>query len=154
MATIADLVPFEPNISKLAAKLGIGRTTVSNYLLHLQEAKILNFLSQQDRGIAGLQKPDKIYLENTNLSFALKEYPDAGNLRETFVLNQLLNKNHQVCLPKKGDLLIDGRYVIEVGGKGKTYKQIKNVEYSYLAKDDIELGFGRSLPLWLFGFLY
>jgi len=124
------------------------------YLRHLENAKLLNFIAAEGKGVSTLQKPDKIYLENTNISYALRHNPDKGNLRETFLLNQLQNADLETTLPKNGDFLVDGRYIVEVGGKGKTAKQIKNTTESYLAIDDIEVGFGNKIPLWLFGFLY
>lgn len=154
LGIISGLVPFEPNISKLADRMKIGRVTLLHYLQHLQDARILNFLSQQNKGISALQKPDKIFLENTNLAFALSENPEIGNLRETFVISQFKNINLDISLPKKGDLLIDGNYLVEIGGKNKTMQQIGDASNHYLFKDNIETGFAQSIPLWLVGFLY
>ena len=75
-------------------------------------------ISSEGKGVSTLQKPDKIFLENSNLAFALKEKPDIGNVRETFVLNQLLNAGLNVSSPVEGDFITDG-LTIEVGGKGK-----------------------------------
>ena len=46
-----------------------------------------------------------------------------------------------------------GKYTFEVGGRGKKQQQIKDVQDGYVAADDIEIGHGRKIPLWLFGFL-
>ena len=100
-----------------------------------------------------LTKPEKVYLENTNLVHALSVNVDKGNDRETFFANQL-KEGHQVAFSGNGDFLIDGKYTIEVGGKGKTFDQIKDLTDSYIASDDIEYGHGNRIPLWLFGFLY
>ena len=154
LGTIAELVPYEPNISSLASKLGLGRNTVLSYLQHLQDAKILNAIYHEQKGVAGLQKPSKIYLENTNLSYALRDIPEMGNLRETFVLSQVRNMNLDVQLPKKGDFLVDNQYLFEVGGRNKTRDQIKDFPNGYLLKDDVEIGFDQSIPLWMIGFLY
>lgn len=98
-------------------------------------------------------KPEKIYLNNTNLHSAYCETHNIGTLREVFV-NSMLQTQHKLSIPKKGDLLVDGKYLFEIGGKSKTYKQIKNIENSYVISDDIEIGSGNKIPLWLFGFLY
>ena len=154
LGIISESVPFTPNISALATKMKLGRDTVNNFLLQLERARLLNLLHQQTKGVAALQKPDKIYLENTNLSYALKNAPDVGSLRETFFLNQLKNAGHQVGLPKAGDFIIDGKWTVEIGGKTKESKQIKAVKNSFLVLDDIEISYQNRIPLWAFGFLY
>src|SRR5690606_24577412 len=154
MGVMAESAPFEPNISALAQKLQLGRDTVNNFLNHLERACLLNLVNKPTEGIAALQKPDKIYLKNTNLSFALKDKPDQGTIRETVFLNQMRNAGHKVHLATKGDFLVDHTYTFEVGGRSKTIKQIADLRKAYVVADDIELGFGNKLPLWLFGFLY
>ncbi len=154
LGVIAESVPFQPNISAIAQKLGLSRDYVYLYLQHLQNAKLLNFISAEGKGISTLQKPDKIYLENPNVSYALRHAPNKGNVRETFLLNQLQNADIQTTLPKQGDFLLSNKYTIEVGGKNKSDKQIKSSSQAFVAADDIEVGFGSKIPLWLFGFLY
>ncbi len=154
LGVIASSAPFEPNISKIAQKLNIGRNTATQYLHHLRDAQILNFLNKSRKGISRLQKPNKIYFENTNLAFALQNPPEVGTVRETFVANQLKNAEHAVHLAEKGDFLVDKKYAFEIGGKGKGNSQIKDVENSYLILDEVEQGFGRKIPIWLLGFLY
>lgn len=153
LGVIAESVPFKPNISALARKLNISRESVYLWLIYLDNAGLLNSLSREGKGVSTLQKPDKIFLENTNLAYALKESPDIGSIRETFTMNQLVNAGFNVSLPLKGDFLANG-YHIEVGGKNKTDKQIQDIENSVIAADDIEVGYGNKVPLWLFGFLY
>jgi predicted AAA+ superfamily ATPase len=151
---ISESVPFIPNISKLAEKLEMSRNTVLKILDMLQQAQILNLLYQSVHGISFLQKPEKIYLQNPNLAYALSATePNVGNLRETFFMNQL-RVGHQVTLPKFGDFMVDDRYVFEIGGPNKTSQQIKGVPNGYLALDQIKIGSGNKIPLWLFGFLY
>ncbi|NOZ35908.1 MAG: AAA family ATPase [Chlorobi bacterium] len=151
---IAQSVPFKPNISKLAERTGITRNTVTEYINHLSDTKLINKIYANSKGISLLQKPEKIFLENTNSAFAFAGInPDKGNLRETFFLNQL-SQNHIVTYPKKGDFLIDEKYLFEIGGKDKTNKQIAGEKNAYIAADDIEYGFKNKIPLWLFGFLY
>lgn len=154
LGIISESVPFTPNISSMATKMKLGRDTVNNFLIHLERARLLNLLNQHTKGVAALQKPDKIYLENTNLSFALKDQPEIGSLRETFFLNQLKNAGYKVALPKAGDFIVNGKWTFEVGAKSKDNSQIKSVKNSYLALDDIEIPYLNRVPLWLFGFLY
>jgi len=151
---IASMVPYTPNINKLAVQLNSTRDTVLKYLQLLHVAHILKWLTQDAFGINFLNKPDKLYLENTNLAFALQNNNvNTGSLRETFFLNQL-SRNHTVTLPKQGDFLVDNQYTFEIGGKNKTNKQIANIENAFIAADDIDFGFQNKIPLWLFGFLY
>jgi uncharacterized protein len=151
---ISESVPFIPNISKLAEKLEMSRNTVLKILDMLQQAQILNLLHQSVHGISFLQKPEKIYLQNPNLAFALSpSEPNVGNLRETFFMNQV-QVSHQVTLPKFGDFMVDDRLVFEIGGPNKTAQQIQGIPNAYLALDQIKIGSGNKIPLWLFGFLY
>jgi len=156
--------PYELNISKLAAKIGINRNTLYQYIYYLERGKIFNILHHRAKGDNIFSKPEKIYLANTNLNYAYCANIESGTIREGFFANQLknyfaLHKNRsfldeQVLATAKGDFLIDNRYTFEIGGKNKSFKQIKDVEDSFIAADDIEVGFGNKIPLWLFGFLY
>ena len=92
-------------------------------------------------------------MHNTNLMYALGTSVVEGTLRETFFLNQL-QVGHRLHLPEKGDFLVDGKYLFEVGGRRKSFRQIQDIADSYLAVDDLEIGYGNRIPLWLFGFLY
>jgi predicted AAA+ superfamily ATPase len=153
LGVIAESVPFKPNIAALARKLDLSRDSVYQYIYQLKDAQLLNTLSSEGKGVSTLQKPDKIFLEYTNLAFALKEKPDIGNIRETFVLNQLLNAGLKVNSPAEGDFAVGG-LTIEVGGKGKNSSQIKHLDNYLVAADDIETGRGNKVPIWLLGFLY
>lgn len=147
-------VPFEPNISRLSSILEISRNTIMIYLEYLQNAKLINLLGYAGKGYQLISKPAKIYLNNTNLMYAIApENVNIGSLRETFFYNQL-NSIHKVESSVKGDFLVDGKYIFEVGGKNKTYTQIKDLKEAYIAADMIEHGSGNKIPLWLFGFLY
>ena len=151
---IAESVPFIPNIDSLSKRIGIHRNTLVSYFYYLQETCLTNHLHKDVSGINRLQKPEKVYLENTNLAYALAENnTEIGNMRETFFLNQL-SCNHVVEYPNKGDFWIDKKYLFEIGGKSKLNKQIKEASNAYIAADNIEYGFQNKIPLWLFGFLY
>ncbi len=153
LSVIAESVPFKPNIAALSRKLDLSRDSVYQYIYLLKDAKLLNTLSSEGKGVSVMQKPDKIFLENTNLVFALKEKPDTGNIRETFVLNQLLNTGLQVSSPAEGDFTVN-ELTIEVGGKNKNASQVKHLDHYLIAADHIETGIGNKVPIWLFGFLY
>lgn len=151
---LSNSVPFKPNISKLSEITGISRNTLVNYLNVLEEAAILNLLHTESTGIGYLRKPEKVYLENSNLIYALSQNkPETGTIRETFFLNQL-RESHQVVFKNKGDFFVDDKFLFEVGGKSKTWKQIAGEPDSYIAADGVEVGFKNKIPLWLFGFLY
>lgn len=152
---LSQSVPLTPNISKLSEKIGITRNTLLLYLSYLEKAKIINSLQANGKSTSILQKPDKIYLENTNLGYAIsKEEINTGNERETFFLNQLKNAGHEVYLPKHGDFSVNETYVFEVGGYNKSVTQLQNQANSYVVSDGLEVGFKSKIPLWLFGFLY
>lgn len=145
-------VPFKPNLSALATKSQIHRNSINNYLNFLERAKLIHLLYPTGYSVAALQKPEKVYLDNTNLSFALAtQEPDVGNLRETFFLNQIA-EYHTVRYPAKGDFVVDETWTFEIGGKAKSRRQIADVEEAFVVTDEaFPVG---SLPLWLFGFLY
>ncbi len=154
LAVLSRIVPYKPNIEKLARQADTTRDTLLKYLYYLEKAEVVKWLTKDTLGINYLNKPDKIYLNNTNLMYSLNsEKPDKGTLRETFLLNQLI-VNHKVTYPEKGDFLIDGKYLIEVGGLSKNTTQIAGYNDAFLAIDDIDFPDGRKIPLWLFGFLY
>lgn len=155
LGVIAESVPFKPNVSALSRKLDVSRDTIYHWLVLLHKAKLINLLKAKGKGVSTLQKPDKIFLENPNWSYSLKKEADIGNIRETFLLSQLLNAGLEVELPTNGDFYLkEFDLVIEVGGKSKTTKQMYNENNFLVASDDIEIGRGKKVPLWLFGFLY
>ena len=152
---LATNVPFKPNITKLSEKMGIARNVLTEYLYYLSHSRLINSLSGAGKSVSILQKPDKIFLENTNLQYALApQQVDIGSLRESFFMNQLRNSKHEVSLPLKGDFFIDDTYTFEIGGKGKSGKQHAGTDQSFIVADDLEIGIGNKIPLWLFGFLY
>jgi len=153
LGVLAESVPFKPNIAALARKLDVSRDSIYGWLTHLENARLLNLLTAEGKGVSLLQKPEKLYLENTNLVYAMKPNPETGTIRETFLFNQLINANLPVTMPKTGDFYTQYTH-IEVGGKGKSGKQVSHEGNYLIAADDIETGFGNKIPIWLFGFLY
>lgn len=155
LSVIASSHPFEVDISKLSVASNLQRNTVINYLHYLQNARLLNLMYSDLVNVKRMQKPDKIYLENSNLLHALSLTEVlAGTERETFVANQLRYRNNVEYPLKHGDFHVDGKYRFEVGGKGKKFDQIANIPDSYILADDIEMPIGNKLPIWLIGFLY
>ncbi|MCP9763123.1 ATP-binding protein [Lacihabitans soyangensis] len=153
LAILADSVPFVPNTSELAAHLELSRNTLLLFFEHLEKAALINKVNKTGKGTSVLQKPDKILLENSNFSFALTQNPAEGTIRETFFLNQIKNKNLKIELAAQGDFFVEDKYTFEVGGKSKKQKQILGIPDSYLVKDNIEIGFANSIPIWLFGLM-
>lgn len=154
MYVIAQQVPFKPNLVTLAEKTSIHRNSLNNYLYYLEQAKLISLLQPAGKSTAILQKPEKIYLNNTNLLYALAEQQaDKGNLRETFFLSQM-NAASKIAMPKQGDFFVDNKYTFEIGKKDKSKKQIKGVKNAWVVKDDLEYPIGEDLPLWMFGLLY
>lgn len=153
LMVIAENVPLEPNISKLAASLESTRDHTLKMLYWLDRAALLRLLTDKTKDYKHLTGPKKIYLDNTNLMNALGSKISKGTLRETFFANQA-GAVSSLLMPKQGDFLADGKYLFEVGGQQKTFNQIADQPDSYLAIDDIEVGNGNRIPLWLFGCLY
>lgn len=159
---LATNVPFIPNITDIAKATNISRPKVYDYLEYLERAKVINSLKSKEKGYNVMAKPEKLFMQNTNISYAITANIDVGSGREAFFVNQLKNSfdvhtrliDDRVFAAKKGDFLVDNKFTFEVGGKNKSFEQIKDVENSYIAADDIEIGFGAKIPLWLFGFLY
>lgn len=147
--------PYTPNIKELLVKMDMGDNYKGLYrfLEYLHRAKIFTTIQSKSRGDSIFVKPDKIYLNNTNLHYAYCESTNIGTLREVFIAS-MLQVEHSLSIPKKGDFFIDEMYTLEVGGKNKKYKQIADIKHSYIVADDIEIGSGNKIPLWLFGFLY
>lgn len=155
IAIISESVPYEVNANRLAAAVEIGRDTVVGYMKNLGDANLLNLLYSEKKSVGKLTKPDKVYLENTNLAYALSPSKvEIGTMRETFAITHL-SENHLVEYGKDmGDFMVDSNYRIEIGGKDKTFKQIANLPHSYIFADDIDAPSSTKLPLWMLGFLY
>ncbi|OIP56370.1 MAG: hypothetical protein AUK54_02160 [Helicobacteraceae bacterium CG2_30_36_10] len=150
---IMQSVPFVPVIEKLKTTLEVGDgRTLKEYFIKLEDIGIIKLLMKSSsKGLQQLEKPEKIYLDNTNLLSIAQS--NIGNLRETFFLNATA-QTHNVTYPSKGDFLIDNNYLFEIGGRNKGFTQIKDIPNSFLACDDLEIGYANKIPLWLFGFLY
>ena len=146
--------PYKPNIKTLLEKMNMKSDyqRLYKYLYYLHKAKIITLVGAKTRGDSIFTKPEKIYLNNPNLHYAYCENPEIETIREVFFRAMLFK--HILVVPDKGDFLVNEKYTFEIGGKNKTKKQIKGIENSFVALDDIEIGGERKIPLWLFGFLY
>lgn len=150
---LCSSVPMELNIQNLAKNAGISRNTLYSYLYYLKKANLIEIIGGNFKGKKLLNKPDKIYLDNINLYNILCENKNTGALRESFFVSQI-KESHSVKYSTEGDFMVDEKYIFEIGGKNKSFKQIKDTKTSFVAADEIEIGSGGKIPLWLFGFLY
>ena len=155
IAMICSETPFELNANKIATALEIGRDTVVEYLKYLGDAKVLNLLYSDKKRIGKLSKPDKVYLENPNILYALAPAKvEVGTLRETFAVD-CLSEFHVVEYGKtQVDFKVDSKYTFEIGGRNKDFSQIAGMKDSYVFADDWDMPDGAKLPLWMLGFLY
>ncbi len=151
---LAQSCPQVPNMNKLYAELETDRNQGLKILYALQRAGLLSLVSSKSADLGNLSRPDKIYCDNPNLMYALAADIDVGTLRETFFVNQLRAAGHDVKYPPAGDFKVDGKWLFEIGGKGKTFKQIADIKDSFVVNDGVETGIGNKIPLWLFGFLH
>jgi uncharacterized protein len=151
---LATELPFQPNITKLAVSLELNRNTLNNYLYYLAESNLLKLLMDAGKSYSALSKPEKIFIHNSNLIYAITgSLANKGTIREIFFFNQV-DACNKVNYTKQGDFIIDGKYTIEVGGAQKSFNQIKDLGNSFLAIDDVQIGRANKIPLWLFGFMY
>jgi predicted AAA+ superfamily ATPase len=151
---LANNVPYEVNIAKLASYLEINKNTVLGYLSSMHRAELIQLLYSDNKSVTKMQKPDKIFLQNTNTLCALSEDVKIGTLRECFVVNQLSSKHTVEYSKMQGDFKVDGKWIFEVGGPDKSFDQIADVPSSYILADSIEFPVGNKLPIWLVGLTY
>ena len=154
---VATSVPFTVNIDKMSRELHLSKEYVYAYLEYLEGAGLVSSLRSDAKGYKLARKPEKLFMENTNLLFAINNYlrseSEQGMVRETFFVNQLKDIT-KIAPGDAGDFVVDGKYHFEVGGKGKDFKQLKGLKNAYVVADRIEIGQGNKIPLYLFGFLY
>lgn len=154
LMVLAGSCPQTPNMSALYRELETNRNLGLKMLGALQRAELLSVLDSETAKLKQLSKPEKIFLGDGNLMYALISNPDMGALRETLFLNQLRAAGHSLTSPDRGDFLVDGKWLFEVGGPGKTFRQIADEKNSFVVNDGVETGIGNKIPLWMFGFLY
>lgn len=153
MVMLCQSEPYDINISKLCGAVELNQRTLYKYLGILQSAGLIRILGAKSTGISIISKPEKMYLDNTNLFSIFCNNSKIGTIRETFFASSV-SYNHNINYPKSGDFVLDEKYIFEIGGKDKNFKQLKNAEHGYVVADDIEIGVDNKIPLWLFGFIY
>ena len=153
MIMLCQSEPYDINISKLCGAVELNQRTLYKYLWILQAAGLIRMLGAKSSGVSIISKPEKLYLDNTNLFSIFCNDPKTGTLRETFFASQV-SYDHTINYPKSGDFIVDDRYIFEIGGKDKNFSQLKNIKNSFVGADDIEIGVDRKIPLWMFGFIY
>ena len=153
LEVICESKPFEVNYSRIATMAEISRVKLYDYISYLNDGQMLLLVDENITGLKKVQKPAKIYLNNTNLLYAYCENAEVGTVRETFFANQVISQ-YPLHISKQGDFVISKKYTIEVGGKDKRFDQIKDIPDSYVVADNIVIGANNKIPLWLFGFLY
>ena len=150
---LCSSVPVELNMQNLSKEIGISRNTLYSYFYYLQKANLIEIIGGNFKNKKLLNKPDKIYLENLNLYNILCDEKNTGSLRESFFVSQI-KINSNIKYSNIGDFRVDEKYIFEIGGKNKSFEQIKNIKNSFVVADNMEVGFGAKIPLYLFGFLY
>lgn len=153
LVILSEMTPYTLNIQSLCSMMQIGRNQLMRIFDLLNRAGVIRMLYSEDNGLKQLVKPEKILFGNTNIMCALTENPENGTTRETFFANQVSATN-KLCMPQQGDFMVDGKYLFEVGGRKKGYKQIRNIDSSFVVADNIEIGLDNKIPIWLFGFMY
>ena len=153
LVLLAQMKPFTPNISSLCSALDTTRNQLVRLLSLLHRAALLRLLYADRKDLKSLGKPEKILFNNPNIMQALVQPADIGTIRESFFA-AMLAQGYNTEYPKQGDLSVEGKYLFEVGGKGKGFSQIKDIPDSFVIADEIEIGYGNKIPLWMFGLLY
>ena len=154
LMVLAESCPQRPNMSMLYRELETNRNLGLKMLDALERSELVMAIAPEKAKLKRLSKPEKLFLGDTNLMNALVSSPDIGTARETFFASQVRSGGHEVVAPEKGDFLVDGKYLFEIGGKKKGFTQIADLPDSYVVADNIEIGFGNKIPLWIFGFTY
>jgi predicted AAA+ superfamily ATPase len=153
LGVLAESTPYTLNVSSLCNTLQSSRNNVLKLLDLMDRAALVRRLYAVESGMKMLTKPEKILFYNTNLMYCLTSQVDSGTMRETYLASQV-GVDHKLYMPNKGDVVVDGKWLFEVGGKQKGFSQIKDIKDSFVVSDNMEIGHGNKIPLWLFGLLY
>lgn len=153
LTVMASQTPSPINAKATSEMLGITSNQLVKLLSLLQRSGILRLLYYKaERNPRSMSKPQKVLFDNPSILYGLG-YADKGKVRESFFAS-MVSQDHEVAYPKEGDLLVDNRYLFEIGGAKKGFDQIRDMPDSFVAADDIQIGFGNKIPLWMFGLLY
>nr|WP_320120625.1 AAA family ATPase [uncultured Marinifilum sp.] len=151
---ISGNVPFQPNVSKLANDVETSRATIMNYLRYLKNARLIRLLNTKESYKDSSKKPNKVYLHNTNLLYAISpDNIDEATLRETFFYNQV-EPGRLITSTDMGHFMVDDKYSFYISDSSDNSDSKLRTENCFEAADMIERGEGNKIPLWLFGFLY
>lgn len=150
---ISTEVPFTLNVQSLSQKIQVSRNTITKMFTLLDKGGILRTIHSGWLSPKSTAKPQKMLFNNVDIMAALSNLNDVGTVRETFVAS-MLSQAHKISEPPTGDFLVDEKFILEVGGAGKTYRQVADMDNAFLVVDETESAIGNRIPLWLFGFLY
>ena len=154
---LASIQPGNISVHNIAKNLSIDDKTVTNYLINLQHTGLINLIFPAESGNLSLRRPEKTFLNNTNLQYAIEgiinSSVEIGSTRELFFIQSTINADKNIFNSKIGDYTID-EFTFEIGGKNKTKQQIKGKKNAFIVKDDIIISSKNEIPLIFFGFLY
>ena len=148
---IASIPPGELNYNSISKHIGLDNKTVRHYIHILNETGVVELIRLKESGSTVLKPKEKIYLNNPDLYYAVREETGMpnhiGSIREIFFIKMVKNSNNALFYRRLGDF--------EVGGRSKGFAQVRDTKgVSFLVKDDITFGGKHEIPLHLFGFLY
>ena len=154
---MVSIPPGKLSIHNLAKNLTIDDKTAANYLTIMQETNLINLIHANGTGNQVLRKPEKFFVNNTNLYHALSDNVSAplaiGSVRELYFVQAIRNAGINIFYSAQGDFVIQDQ-IFEIGGKNKTRQQVKNHPNALLIKDDTMMSAMGEIPLYYFGFLY
>ena len=143
-------VPFQVNVSALSKEFGISHPTLTTYLNILEQTKIMRPIRKFSTKVS--KKPEKLLFSNTNILYTYADEfgveTDIGTVRETFFTSCF----ESIYYSDIGDFRVE-EYIFEIGGKNKSFKQIKDVPNSYVVVDTDYTMEENKIPLWLFGLM-
>jgi len=147
---IYSKVPYQVNITALCKEFGVSHPTLNTYLNILEETKIIKPIRKYSTKVS--KKPEKLLFSNTNILYTFADEfgveADIGTVRETFFASAF----ETIYYSDIGDFRVD-KYIFEIGGKNKSFKQIKDVENSFVVVDTDYTMEENKIPLWLFGLM-
>ncbi len=148
---VSSKKPFSVNMAALSREFGITEPTLYTYMEILDKTGIFRSMRKFSTKIS--KKPQKLLFSNSNILYSYSNdfniEVDMGTVRETFFTSCF----NDIFYSDVGDFRV-GEYLFEVGGKNKSFLQVKDIKHSYLALDIDFTTNDKKIPLWLFGFLY
>lgn len=140
--------PCALNVSRLSESIDTSRATIMNYIKYLKDARLLNLLYPDDKQFPA--KPRKVYMQNPNLLYTVPSGQiDKQALAETFFYNALHACHKVNATDRNAMFVVDGVNYFNVSARPSVKTGFRTT-----AIDNMEIGTGNRIPLWLFGFLY